>query len=128
MGALLFIQLVEIIYKHVKTIDWGKIQIAKKIPRQCSKCLVCSKKMEKIYYFQLQLNKLWIVWHIVLFANRNEYTQLSIQYQPLSLAHGFSDYHVPKYITDALAAATKDPNCLLNQYASGYVSKSSSKY
>lgn len=52
----------------------------------------------------------------------NEYTQLSIEYRPLSLAHGFSDYHVPKYITDALAAATKDSDCLLNQYASGYVS------
>ncbi|XP_055310075.1 kynurenine aminotransferase-like [Sitodiplosis mosellana] len=46
----------------------------------------------------------------------NEYTQLFIEYQPLSLAHGFTDSPVPKYITDTLAATAKSSNHLLNQY------------
>lgn len=48
---------------------------------------------------------------------------MSIDYQPISLAHGFPDYPVPKYITDALASATQSPDDSLNQYARGYVSE-----
>lgn len=47
---------------------------------------------------------------------------LAMKYQPLNLGQGFSDYPVPKYITDALAATANSPNCLLNQYTRGFVS------
>lgn len=53
---------------------------------------------------------------------RNEYIQLFMKYQPLNLGQGFTDYPVPKYITDALAATANSPNCLLNQYTRGFVS------
>lgn len=57
-----------------------------------------------------------------IFLNRNEYTQLFIEYQPLSLAHGFTDAPVPKYITETLAATAKNTNHLLNQYTRDSVS------
>lgn len=44
-----------------------------------------------------------------------------MEYQPLNLGQGFTDYPVPQYITDALAAATKNANPLLNQYTRGFV-------
>ncbi|XP_031632689.1 kynurenine--oxoglutarate transaminase 3-like [Contarinia nasturtii] len=47
----------------------------------------------------------------------NEYTQLFLKYQPLSLAHGFTDSPVPKYITQQLAIATQNADHMLNQYA-----------
>lgn len=59
------------------------------------------------------------------FVERNEYIQLAMKYQPLNLGQGFTDYPVPKYITDALAATANSPNCLLNQYTRGFVSKCS---
>lgn len=46
-----------------------------------------------------------------------------MKYQPLNLGQGFTDYPVPKYITDALAATANSSNCLLNQYTRGFVSK-----
>lgn len=45
-----------------------------------------------------------------------------MQYQPLNLGQGFTDYPVPQYITDALAATAKNVNPLLNQYTRGFVS------
>lgn len=59
----------------------------------------------------------------VSFFYRNEYSHLAQQYQPLNLGQGFSDYPVPKYITDALAATASGPNPLLNQYTRGFVSE-----
>lgn len=53
---------------------------------------------------------------------RNEYTQLQIEYNPLSLAHGYTDYPVPTHITDTLAAVAKSSDCMLNQYTRGFVS------
>ncbi|XP_031632679.1 kynurenine--oxoglutarate transaminase 3-like [Contarinia nasturtii] len=50
----------------------------------------------------------------------NEYIQLFLKYQPLNLGQGFTDYPVPQYITDALAATANSPNCLLNQYTRGF--------
>lgn len=54
--------------------------------------------------------------------NRNEYNSLHEKYRPLNLGHGFTDYEVPKHITDALIAVTEDPDYFLNQYARGFVS------
>lgn len=45
-----------------------------------------------------------------------------MKYQPINLGQGFTDYPVPQYITDALAATANSPNCLLNQYTRGFVS------
>lgn len=59
-----------------------------------------------------------------LVPQRNEYIQLAMKYQPLNLGQGFTDYPVPKYITDALAATANSSNCLLNQYTRGFVSSS----
>lgn len=53
---------------------------------------------------------------------RNEYAQLLMKYQPLNLGHGCTDYAVPKYITDALAATANSTNYMLNQYTRGFVS------
>lgn len=53
---------------------------------------------------------------------RNEYVQLAMKYQPVNLGQGFTDYPVPQYITDALAATANNSNCLLNQYTRGFVS------
>lgn len=50
----------------------------------------------------------------------NEYIKLAMEYQPLNLGQGFTDYPVPQYITDALVAATKNANPLLNQYTRGF--------
>jgi len=50
----------------------------------------------------------------------NEYIKLAMEYQPLNLGQGFTDYPVPQYITDALSAATKNANPLLNQYTRGF--------
>lgn len=50
----------------------------------------------------------------------NEYVQLFMKYQPINLGQGFTDYPVPQYITDALAATANSPNCLLNQYTRGF--------
>lgn len=52
---------------------------------------------------------------------RNEYIILAMKYQPLNLGQGFTDYPVPQYITDALAATAKNVNPLLNQYTRGFV-------
>lgn len=49
-----------------------------------------------------------------------EYIQLALQYKPLNLGQGFSDYPVPSYITDALAASATNANPLLNQYTRGF--------
>lgn len=48
--------------------------------------------------------------------------QLAMKYQPVNLGQGFTDYPVPQYITDALAATANSSNCLLNQYTRGFVS------
>lgn len=48
--------------------------------------------------------------------------QLSVKYQPLNLGQGYADFPAPQYITDALAATTTSPNCLLNQYTRVFVS------
>ena len=47
-----------------------------------------------------------------------EYIQLALQYKPLNLGQGFTDYPIPKYITDALITATN--NYMLNQYTRGF--------
>lgn len=53
---------------------------------------------------------------------RTEYVALALQYQPLNLGQGFTDYPVPQYITDALASVAKSPNPLIHQYTRGFVS------
>lgn len=49
-----------------------------------------------------------------------EYIQLALTYNPLNLGQGFPDYHPPKYVTDALAAAANSENPLTNQYTRGF--------
>lgn len=50
-----------------------------------------------------------------------EYIQLAIQYKPLNLGQGFTDYPIPSYITDALATSASNINTpLLNQYTRGF--------
>lgn len=49
-----------------------------------------------------------------------EYIQLALEYKPLNLGQGFSDYPVPNYITDALAQSATSENPLLNQYTRGF--------
>lgn len=46
-----------------------------------------------------------------------------IEYEPLNLAHGFTDYAVPKYMTDTLAAVATGSDHMLNQYTRGFVSE-----
>jgi len=53
---------------------------------------------------------------------RVEYIQLGLQYKPLNLGQGFPDYHAPKNVTNALIAAAKSDNPLMQQYTRGFVS------
>lgn len=50
----------------------------------------------------------------------NEYIQLAADHKPLNLGQGFTDYAVPAFIRDALAAAAASPNVLMNQYTRGF--------
>lgn len=47
-----------------------------------------------------------------------------MEHKPLNLGQGFPDDHAPGYVTEALAAVSKDPNPLLQQYTRGFVSLS----
>lgn len=49
-----------------------------------------------------------------------EYIALAAEYKPLNLGQGFTDYAVPAFIRDALAAAASSPNVLMNQYTRGF--------
>ncbi|XP_072388610.1 kynurenine aminotransferase-like [Diabrotica undecimpunctata] len=49
-----------------------------------------------------------------------EYIQMAIDYKPLNLGQGFSDYPPPKYIMDNLAEASHSSNPLMHQYTRGF--------
>lgn len=54
---------------------------------------------------------------------RTQYGDLYLKYRPINLGQGYSDYPTSPYITDALAAAAKSSDCLLNQYTREAVSR-----
>lgn len=50
----------------------------------------------------------------------NEYAKMCAEYKPVNLGQGFTDYPVPKYITNILTQVAADDNFLLHQYTRGF--------
>lgn len=51
----------------------------------------------------------------------NEYAQLSTDYNPLSLGHGYADYVVTKYFNDVLSEVAANADNSMTQYARAFV-------
>ncbi|XP_031631270.1 kynurenine--oxoglutarate transaminase 3-like [Contarinia nasturtii] len=71
-------------------------------------CQSIDAKFQLPQRYQGQIQSFW-----------DEYIQLTLKYKPMNLGLGFTDGPVPQYITDALAAAAKSPNSIVNQYTRG---------